>query len=84
MPLDAVRMLPPVILMASFTDTVVPWYESGDLHHRLLQCGARSKLLCYHKAGHADFAVDWHPLPAGSKGAQAQPTDVSDVRLQYR
>ena len=62
---------PPTILQSSTSDTIVPWYESADMHWALHDCGVPSKCLTYARVGHGDFVVNWQPLPS--------PIDVHTV-----
>lgn len=71
-------LLPPSVLMASFTDLTVPWYETSDMHLRLQECGVASKLLLYNKVGHADFVIGWRTAangtaPPAETGGSATP-----------
>eukprot|EP00878_Enallax_costatus_P019497 GHUV01020570.1.p1 GENE.GHUV01020570.1~~GHUV01020570.1.p1 ORF type:complete len:468 (+),score=134.16 GHUV01020570.1:543-1946(+) len=58
-PLEAAAHLPPTVLVSSCTDVTVPWYESAEMYHKLLDAGVPVKHLVYNKVGHGDFVVDW-------------------------
>lgn len=58
---DDFASFPPTVLMASCSDTTVPWYESADMFGACQQCGIPAKLLVYNRVGHGDFVVNWHP-----------------------
>lgn len=44
-PLAAARRLPPTVLMSSCADTTVPWFESAEMFHRLVDAGVPAKHL---------------------------------------
>ena len=68
LPLAAAARLPPAVLMSSCADVTVPWFESAELFHRLVDAGVPAKHLVYNKVGHGDFVVDW---PARSRAPEA-------------
>jgi len=71
-PLEAIRLLPPVFVLSNLPDEIVPCHESLDLHALLVRCGARSTLLCYESGGHADVVLSWF-APGPLQGTHGDP-----------
>jgi hypothetical protein len=78
---DDFGSFPPTVLMASCSDTTVPWYESADMFGACQQCGIPAKLLVYNRVGHGDFVVNWHPslAPDASRSHEDLEYYTSDL-----
>lgn len=61
--LEEAAELPPVTLMSSTADIIVPWQQSEELHQVLQACSLRAKHHVYSDHSHADFVTDWTGPP---------------------
>ncbi|KAL3160057.1 hypothetical protein ABBQ38_009774 [Trebouxia sp. C0009 RCD-2024] len=67
--LQEAGQLPPVTLMSSTADIIVPWQQSEEFHQVLQACSLPTQHHVYHDRSHAGFVIDWTGPPLDSQEA---------------
>ncbi|KAL3141616.1 hypothetical protein ABBQ32_004856 [Trebouxia sp. C0010 RCD-2024] len=65
--LQEAEQLPPVTLMSSTADIIVPWHQSEEFHQVLQACSLATQHRVYHDRSHAGFVIDWTGPPLDSQ-----------------
>ncbi|DBB12228.1 TPA: hypothetical protein ACH3X3_006332 [Trebouxia sp. C0006] len=73
MSLEEAGMLPPVTLMSSTADIIVPWQQSEEFYQVLQECKLPVKHHVYDNIPHAGFVVDWSDKDTATQGSAQQP-----------
>ncbi|DBA84893.1 hypothetical protein WJX77_007852 [Trebouxia sp. C0004] len=71
--LEEAGMLPPVTLMSSTADIIVPWQQSEELYQVLQECKLPVKHRVYNNIPHAAFVIDWSDRQTAAQGSAQQP-----------
>ncbi|KAL0048047.1 hypothetical protein WJX82_006508 [Trebouxia sp. C0006] len=71
--LEEAGMLPPVTLMSSTADIIVPWQQSEEFYQVLQECKLPVKHHVYDNIPHAGFVVDWSDKDTATQGSAQQP-----------
>ncbi|DBA89826.1 TPA: hypothetical protein ACH3X2_004693 [Trebouxia sp. C0005] len=78
--LEEAGMLPPVTLMSSTADIIVPWQQSEEFYQVLQECKLPVKHHVYNNISHAGFVTDWSDKETATQGsAQQSPSYQPDL-----